>query len=124
MNNSQPFSFAFFVFMIKYTQMDSSKDSLAEIQKFFKKKADQRGFSDETPQDIILFLIEELGELAKAIRKKSGLKIDNQSRIPEIEDELADVFNYIIHLANQLNIDLAEIFYKKEEKNSKRKWGL
>ena len=104
--------------------MDSSKDSLAEIQKFFKKKADQRGFSDETPQDIILFLIEELGELAKAIRKKSGLKIDNQSRIPEIEDELADVFNYIIHLANQLNIDLAEIFYKKEEKNSKRKWGL
>jgi len=102
--------------------MDSSKDSLAEIQKFFKKKADQRGFSDETPQDIILFLIEELGELAKAIRKKSGLKIDNQSKIPEIEDELADVFNYIIHLANQLNIDLTETFYKKEEKNSKRKW--
>ena len=102
--------------------MDSSKDSLAEIQKFFKKKADQRGWSDETPQDIILFLIEELGELAKAIRKKSGLIIDNQSKIPEIEDELADVFNYVVHLANQLNVDLTEIFYKKEEKNSERKW--
>jgi len=103
----------------------TSKDStLKELQTYFKEKAAERGFSQETPQDIVLLLIEELGELAKAIRKQSGLKIDHKSKIPEIEDELADVFIYLLHLANQLNIDLEKAFKNKEQKNEKRSWTV
>jgi NTP pyrophosphatase (non-canonical NTP hydrolase) len=34
-----------------------------------------RGFDQETLWDVVLLLVEEVGELAKAVRKRSGLKI-------------------------------------------------
>ena len=103
--------------------MIPQKSTLKELQKYYKQKAKERGFSKETPQDIVLLLTEELGELARAIRKKMGIKINAKTRVPELEEELADIFIYTIHLANQLGIDLQEAFEKKEEENEKRKWS-
>ena len=103
--------------------MIPQKSTLKELQEYYKQKAKERGFSKETPQDIVLLLTEELGELARAVRKKMGIKIDTKTRIPELEEELADIFIYILHLANQLEIDLQEAFGKKEEENEKRKWS-
>ena len=55
----------------------SSKSSLNEIQSYIKKVMEVRGFNKEKSSDKILLLVEEVGELAKAIRKnESKLGID------------------------------------------------
>ena len=48
---------------------------------------------------------EELDELSAAILEREGTKA--------IEDEFADVFAWLCSLANLLDIDVSEAFYKK-----------
>ena len=47
----------------------SDKSSINEIQSYIKKIMEMRGFNKEKSSDKILLLVEEVGELAKAIRK-------------------------------------------------------
>lgn len=97
--------------------------SLKDLQEYTKKMVDARGFSDETPQDIILLLTEELGELAKEVRKSTKIKMDvNSSRTQNLDKEIADVFNYILALCNVTDIDLFEAYKSKEEINFNRTW--
>ena len=67
-------------------------------------------------------MVEELGELAGAIRKRVGLKVDagKGSGFDEAEQEIADVFIYLLHLANICHVDLFSAFHKKERENEKR----
>jgi len=100
--------------------------SLEQIQKYIQKVVIKRGFEKETTIDILLLMIEEFGELAKAIRKKVGLKIDSnkKEKYSEIEQELADVFIYVLDLANSCNIDLFTAFNNKEKENARRFWNF
>ena len=64
-------------------------------------------------------LIEEVGELAKAIRKDK--RLENSETIKEtIEEELYDVLYYVVCLANMFEIDLTQCAMLKEELNSKK----
>lgn len=65
-----------------------------------------------------------MGELFKAIRKKAGINIDENSDSKEIAHELIDVFIYICEIANYYKIDLAKAFREKEEINSQRTWTV
>ena len=47
----------------------SKENSINEIQSYIKKIMEIRGFNKEKSSDKILLLVEEVGELAKAIRK-------------------------------------------------------
>lgn len=96
--------------------------TLSELQEYYQQKAKERGFSDETAQDTLLLMTEELGELARAVRKNTGIKTDNKEKIYAIEEELADMQNYLLHLSNILGINLEEAYWKKEEENDTRKW--
>ena len=96
--------------------------SLPELQKYYKDKCKERGFDHETPQDIILLMTEELGELARAIRKQAGIKSSDKSKINPIEEEIADLLIYLLHLSEISGIDLEQAFWKKEEENNKRVW--
>lgn len=69
-------------------------------------------------QRYFLKLIEEVGELAEAIRKNNRMKDDNIKGT--IEEEISDVLYYTAVIANTYNIDLEESFRKKEELNAKR----
>lgn len=97
--------------------------TLAEYQKLVKQLVKERGFNKETVPEVFTLLVEEVGELAKAIRKANGQKVDKTSRQHEVEEEAADVFWLLIDLCNRLNIDLAKAFEAKEKKNQKRKWA-
>lgn len=55
------------------------------------------------------WLVEEVGELAEAI-----VKLNRES----IEEEIADVFAWLLSVANLLNVDLEEAFLKKYVKHS------
>lgn len=64
-------------------------------------------------------LAEEVGELAKVIRKDKRLKDSNAIK-DTIEEELYDVLYYVVCLANIYDIDLEKCAILKEELNSKK----
>jgi len=50
----------------------TDKSSINEIQSYIKEVMQIRGFNKEKSSDKILLLVEEVGELAKAIRKNEN----------------------------------------------------
>ncbi len=63
-------------------------------------------------------LIEEFGELAENIRK--NVRYDGENIKGTIEEELFDIFYYIIAIANDYKIDLEEIFHIKDKVNREK----
>ncbi len=97
--------------------------SLKDLQEYTKKMIETRGFKGQTLQDIMLLLTEELGEVAKEVRKTTHMKIDvNANRMQNLDKEIADVFIYIMSLCIAADIDLFEAFKGKEEINLNRTW--
>jgi len=98
--------------------------SLNDIQNYLRLMAQQRGFDKETPQDTLLVMLEECGELAKALRKHIGLKVDHKrlESYGQLSHEMADVLICLIILANKCNIDLYEALEQKEAINKQRIW--
>lgn len=96
--------------------------TLPEYQDLIRRLVVERGFDKETVPEVFTLLVEEVGELAKAIRKTNGQKIDKTSHVHEVEEELADILWMVIDLSNRLDIDLDSAFAAKEAKNKKRIW--
>ena len=97
------------------------KFTLADYQKLMRKLVVERGFDSETVPQVFTLLVEEVGELAKALRKHNGQKVGAHSKEHSVEEEAADVFWLLIDLCNRLDIDLAAAFEAKEKKNQARK---
>lgn len=97
--------------------------TLAELQQYIKEICKERNWDKNTHLEIFLLFTEEIGELAKAIRKYQGL-YDEKAKAQSIhlEEEFADVFSYLLDLANYFNIDLEKAFRDKDKINSSRKW--
>ena len=97
---------------------------LSDYQEYIKLLCQERGWDKNDPLEIFLLFSEEIGELAKAIRNRMNLYHEEGKQIKkdELEDEFADVFSYLLDLANQFNINLETAFRNKEKKNSKRIW--
>ena len=105
----------------------SDKSSINEIQSYIKKVMEVRGFNKEKSSDKILLLVEEVGELAKAIRKnerKLGIATSKEYNYSSIESEIADVFIVLLSICDILNMDLLKVFLDKEEENIKRTWSV
>ena len=96
--------------------------TLQQLQSYVSETETQRGFSEESVLEKCLLLGEEVGELFKAIRKRSGIAVDQTAPPSSIADELADVLNFILAIANRAQIDLEEAYRAKEEVNSLRTW--
>lgn len=94
--------------------------TLDDYQKLIKRLVEERGFDKETPSEVFMLLVEEVGEVAKTLRKHTGLKTGEHSKTHDVEEELADVFWLLVDLCNRLDIDLAAAFQAKELKNQKR----
>lgn len=93
-----------------------------QYQYLIQKLVIERGFDKETVPEVFTLLVEEVGELAKAIRKQNGQKSDVSRRQHDVEEEAVDVFWLLLDLCNRLEIDLGKAFAAKEGKNSARKW--
>ncbi|MGQ4891199.1 MAG: MazG nucleotide pyrophosphohydrolase domain-containing protein [Candidatus Njordarchaeia archaeon] len=77
--------------------------TLKEAQEIIKEKF----FETDSKRGVLktfLWLVEEIGELAEALRKEKR---------EEIFEEIADVFAWTTSLANLLDIDLEEAFKSK-----------
>ena len=100
-------------------------NALGEVQEYIRKVIEIRGFSNQSIEQAMLLLTEEIGELAKAIRKeKTTMSIDNNKirNYDTIESEVADVFIVLCTICNKLDIDLFSSLKEKEKENIERKW--
>lgn len=103
----------------------SPDDSLQSFQQYVKQTLKDRGFDDETVAQKFMLLLEEIGEFAHAARKRANIKVDEtkwRDNEQNLHDEAADVFINLLDTCNKLDIDLAQAFLAKEEKNRKRTW--
>ena len=103
----------------------TKENTLKEVQDYIKKVIEIRGFSEQNVEKTMLLLTEEMGELAKAIRKeKIEMSIDRNKikNYDSVESEVADVFIVLTNLCNKLGIDLFQAIKSKEQENINRKW--
>jgi NTP pyrophosphatase (non-canonical NTP hydrolase) len=88
--------------------------AVQSFQKYYQRAAMQRGYSKESAKDTLLLMVEEVGELARAVRKKENLVRHSGTASESESHELADVFIYVIHMANVLGLDLGKAVQEKE----------
>ncbi|CAN5662419.1 MazG nucleotide pyrophosphohydrolase domain-containing protein [soil metagenome] len=97
--------------------------ALADFQIFIQDVCRERGWDKRTHLEKMLFLTEEVGELAKAVRVDAGkYGYQKPDDISHLTEELADVFSFLLDLANGYEVDLEQAFRAKWNKNSTRKW--
>ena len=101
--------------------------SLNEIQNYIKEVVSLRGFAEQPVQETMLLLLEEAGELAKAVRKSStkmSMDVDRLQNYDTVESEVADVFFVLMAVCNQLDVNLLKSLKEKEQKNCERNWSF
>jgi NTP pyrophosphatase (non-canonical NTP hydrolase) len=97
--------------------------TLIDLQKYMDEVCKERGWVKDTYAEKFLLFTEEVGELAKAMRKTVGLYYEKaKPKNIELEEEFADVLSYLLDLANYFQIDLERVFREKEQVNEGRRW--
>jgi NTP pyrophosphatase (non-canonical NTP hydrolase) len=81
------------------------------------------GHSDD-PHIILLFLLEELGEAARAFLKENGYKEQNNRVTESFKEELGDVFLLLLRLAYVTHTDLERQLATTEKKLLGKKEGI
>lgn len=94
---------------------------MKELQQKVKKIRSERGFTMD-PLKIFTLLNEEIGEVAKELKKGWSRNYDGLDR-DKLTEELADVQVCLCALANQYEINLEEAVEEKfVKKDAKRTW--
>ena len=99
--------------------------NLKDLQTFVQKFEEKHGWEKNDNILNCFLLTEEVGELCRAVRKAEGLGFDTkkpESEINNVSDEIVDVMNYLLAIANRYNINLEEAFINKNTKNLNRNW--
>jgi NTP pyrophosphatase (non-canonical NTP hydrolase) len=97
--------------------------TLRMLQRYIAEVCRERGWTKDSPPEKFVLFVEEIGELAKAMRKQAGL-YEERARQREfaLAEEFADVLSYLLDLANCYGIDLEDAFRAKEKINQSRTW--
>lgn len=98
-----------------------TEGTIRHLQEYISEKVTKRGFADETIQERLLLLTEELGELVNACRKITGMNVDQNREIAHTPgEELVDVINMTFAVGIALGVDIEKEFRAKEEKIDQR----
>lgn len=93
--------------------------TLAELQKWVKDDWDKNSTTKPSIELQLLYIIEEFGEVAEAIRKSSGNKA-RKDVVTDIGSEFADLMITIVTLANSYDIDLTGEIAKFQHRLAER----
>lgn len=101
---------------------------LADIQRQFDERHESNIQWDETiSQDNIpmlgftlLALSGEVGETSNLVKKIWRGDYSLDEKCAELQDEIADIFAYLLKLTYQLNFDLETAYLEKSRKNNER----
>jgi NTP pyrophosphatase (non-canonical NTP hydrolase) len=102
-------------------QIEFKNGTIKHFQEYIADKIKERGFEDETVQERLLLLAEEVGELIHGCRKITGMNIDkNREIMSNIGEEIADVINMVFAVGIKIGLDIEKEFLTKEQKVDKR----
>ncbi|MEM1023646.1 MAG: MazG nucleotide pyrophosphohydrolase domain-containing protein [Myxococcota bacterium] len=103
--------------------------AMAAYQRYIKDLEAMHGWTDVDLVHNCFLLGEEVGELFKAVRRHKKLFEQGEAEAQSqdaakaaVAEELVDVFNYLLALANRLDIDLESAFRAKNARNQSRTW--
>src|SRR6266403_5322662 len=83
--------------------------TLGDLQNYIDEVCKERGWTKDNYSEKFLLFSEEVGELAKAIRKATGLYQEKaKQKHVELAEEFADVLSYLLDLANYFQVDLEQ----------------
>ena len=98
--------------------------SVDDLQELLRRFADERDWNQfHTPRNLILAIQAELGELSELVQWIPDDQIDEkwiQDNNERLQEEIADVFLYLIRLSDVLNIDLIDAAAKKIDLNASK----
>ncbi len=68
----------------------------------------------------LLALTVEIGEVSNLVKKIWRGDYSLQEKRADIQEEIADVFSYLLKLTNQLDFDLEQAYLRKNKENYER----
>lgn len=92
--------------------------NISEHQKWVA-NAWKKSIKNVEEKDELLFLMEEIGEMAEALRKINGKK-ENKDFNADLSKEFGDILLSIITLANRYDIDLEKAFMQTKDSIERR----
>lgn len=98
--------------------------SLARCQAYIAWLEEQKGWDTASLERCCFLMGEEMGEVFGAVRRhdqRAAMDPDGARRA--VAHELVDVMNYLLAIANRLEIDLESAFREKNTLNEARTWG-
>jgi NTP pyrophosphatase (non-canonical NTP hydrolase) len=103
--------------------------SLADAQRYLDDLERHMGWREVDLVTTCFLLGEEVGELFKAVRRYEQLGVEvgtadapRDALRAELADEVADVLNFVLAVANRAEIDVTAAFRDKNARNLKRRW--
>lgn len=96
--------------------------TLPDVQAYIGDVLKHRGFDKQSLDYEFAMLVEEVGELAKALRLAGGGYKADDSESFKVRHEAADVLWMLVCVCNRLSIDLEAALREKEEHNKTRTW--
>ena len=103
--------------------------TMADFQRYVHALEAFHGWLDVDLVHNCFLMGEEMGELFKGVRKVQRLfdepaKADEDmpARVANVGEEIIDVLNYLLAIANRLDIDVEQAFRAKNAANLERTW--
>ena len=96
--------------------------SLNKYRNETQRLCEQKRWSNISVEQLLMLLMEEMGELAGAVRQKIGL-FPCKTKKANVSEEMLDVLSYIFQLSSMMNIDLNRAWIKHNKLAQKRKYN-
>lgn len=98
---------------------------LAEVREFLRRFAEERDWEQfHTPKNLAMAMAGEVGELLEIFQwltpEESAAVASEPERVGAVADELIDILQYVVRMADNFGIDLNEAFWRKFRENAER----
>jgi NTP pyrophosphatase (non-canonical NTP hydrolase) len=100
----------------------SGSVTLDEISEHVRVMHEQQGWPERSPQERMLYLVSEMGELSQALIGINDDALDEGRLKDAIGDELADIVWNVCAMAQTLKLDFNSAIRQKLVIMSRRKW--
>ncbi|WP_108649637.1 nucleotide pyrophosphohydrolase [Dongshaea marina] len=101
----------------------SKQSALIELRDKLRQFAKERDWEQfHNPKNLVMALSGEMGELCELFQwltPEESIELPKSAKGERLEEELADLFLYLIRLADVLDIDLIKASEAKMEKNAR-----
>lgn len=112
-----------YLFKRYYLDRSMNDNRLVELKQKIRKFRDERDWKQfHNPKDLSISIVLEASELLEHFQWKDLKEVENKVKTDQesIEEEMADIYIYLLELSDVLGLDLIKAAEKKLEKNAEK----